>query len=378
MAKRKPRSPRAPRRTRSASIFNPTRLREDVDTYTDAIYAVLALINHARFDEKTKKLQDHVKFGIGRRFSTLSTHPTHPETTVTPDGAVQLSAALGVIAEAKPGVARNAAVWEENLKQLKKYDHSLVGWWTKDEKIGGHDVVALVPLARVVDFVDLVKAKQKEGAVTFDRPLSVVAFTKNTSADHVWVVLKTEFGSITDPTLSERLRRAVHVNWQTILVHYNDVRFIDTEPPLAYTLFVLWDAMFPKLVEGREAEEGKPWTAIDVEVESLTREVQKYYGLRGDGPHAIEVPRQRWIRRALDALVVFGMAERVTAGKSYKVRYRRYRTREKDTLAFFGRYEFQHRERLAMLESKKPLLDFADGTGPSAPLTAVKAAVETV
>lgn len=377
MAKQKPRSSRKPKRTRSISTFDPTRLREDVDTYTDAIYAVLALINHARWDEKAKKLQDHVKFGIGRRFSTSSAHPTHPDMTVTPDGSVQFSAALGVVAEAKPGVARDPAVWEENLNQLKKYDHTLLGWWTKDEKVESHDIVALMPLSRVVEFADLVKAKQDAGSVTFDRPLAVVGFTKQTGAEHVWVVLKTESGSVTDPTLRERLRKAVPVNWQKILVHYNDVRFIDNEPPVPYTLFVLWDFMFPKLVEGREREEGKPWIGIDVEVESLTSEVQKYYGLHSDGPHAIEVPRQKWIRRALDALVVFGLAERVVAGKSYKVRYRRHRTKEKDTLALFGRYEFQHRERLAMLESYKPLIAAAEGT-PSSGAAASKANVETV
>ncbi|HUK34935.1 MAG TPA: hypothetical protein VLV86_13520 [Vicinamibacterales bacterium] len=165
---------------------------------------------------------------------TSATHSTHPNTQVTPDGAVQLNTTLGLVAEAKPGVARGTDIWERNLQQLKKYDDPLLGWWTPDEKLKAHDIVALVPMPRVVEFTDLVKAKIADGTLKFARPLAVVGFFKSSSADDVWISLKTELGNVTDPSLNDRLRRSVPVDWKTILTHYNDVKFIDTEPPLPY------------------------------------------------------------------------------------------------------------------------------------------------
>jgi hypothetical protein len=345
--------------------FSASRLLEDVDTYVDAIYAVIALINHARWDDDAKKMRPEVKYGIGRRFLTSASHST-PTTEVTPDGAVQFSPARGMIAEAKPGVARAKAVWLKNLDQLKKYDDDLSGWWTADGKVTAHDIVALIPLPRAADFIDLVQGELKRGAITFTRPLSIVAFVKNTGAETTWVILQTQpaaFGQISDPVLREKLRRAVPIDWQVILVHYNDPRFIDAEPPLAYTLYILWDYLFSKMASGRQAEPGEKWIGIDVNLEALTAEVQTYYGFKSDGPGAVDVPRQRWIRRALDALVAVGMAVRVT-DNDYLVKYRRYRTKDGDTVTFFGRKLFQNRERLERAQTEKPLLVLSEQPTP--------------
>lgn len=361
----KPRPTNAKRSSRpasTASSFNPGRLKEDVDTYVDAIYAVLALINHARWDDATKSLRLDVQFGVGRRFSGSG----DGNETLTPDAAVQLSGALGVIAEAKPGVARSKTIWNHNIDQLKKYDDTLVGWWTSDEQIARHDVIALLPLPRVADFIDLVEERIKAGTLSFSRPVTVVGFVKNTGAEKTWVILQsqsTTLGTVSDTTLKERLRKAVPIDWQLLLTHYKDIRFIDAEPPLPYTLYVLWDLVLTRKASGRQSETGENWVAIDVDVKTLTEEVQDYFGFRSDGARAVQIPRQKWIRRALDSLVVFGMASRIDA-HSFRIKYRRQRTRDRDTVTYFGRLAFKFQERLALAAAPKPLLDIAAEHAP--------------
>jgi hypothetical protein len=100
---------------------------------------------------------------------------------------------------------------------------------------------------------------------------------------------------------------------------------------------------------GRERQIGKNWIALDVDVADLTREVQEFYGFKSEGPRSVEIPKQKWIRRALEALVVFGYAKH-QSGTMYQVRYRRLRS--KDMLTTFGELCFKHR---------KPLLEIAEG-----------------
>jgi hypothetical protein len=334
-------------------------LIEATDTYVEGVYAVLALVNHARWDERQRKLDEETPFGIGRRFTTSDGNRiVPPDTVVTPDCAVQFGPALGLIGEAKPGVAKDLTVWEENLRQLEKYDDGLTGWWTDNEKIENHDIVVLVPMSRAVNFVDLVKSRIQDGRVSFRRPLAVVAFFKQTGAEKVFVTLKTEYGELSNGALGERLRQAKPVDWQQLLTRYRDPKFMDYEPPLPYTMWLLWDLMFGPLATGREREAGTNWIPIDIDLRRLTEDCQQYFGQPSSGPRSVEFPRQTWIKRALDAMVAFRLGERVSEAQ-YRVKYRRRRTNV-DMLAYCGELCQRHAKRLGKVDETKPLLDLLD------------------
>ncbi|MGE3844946.1 MAG: hypothetical protein AB7I50_25560 [Vicinamibacterales bacterium] len=350
---------KAAKKPRSRAVtptFSATRLREDVDTYTEGIYALVALVNHARWSDKDRDHRSHVKYGIGRRM-LCGIAQDEAELELTPDCVIQLSDTLGVIGEAKPGVARTAAVWDQNLQQLAKYNVDLRGWWTADGHVATHDIVALVPMSRAVLFKDLVEAKLAAGQIAFNRPFAVVAFFKQSGAESTFITLKTEFGRVSDVELNDRLRLSRPVNWVHLIRHYRDPKFMDAEPPLPYTLWVLWDLVFSQLASGKEPGRGVNWIGLDVEAASLTRHVQDFYGFRSEGAHSVEIPRLRWIRRALDALVTFGMAKRGSETR-YEVRYRRLRS--KDMLMKFGELCFRHRVALERREAPKPLLALAE------------------
>jgi hypothetical protein len=349
--------------------FSASRLREDVDTYTEGIYALVALINHARWNDAAKAHRDNVRFGVGRRLTAAGNSLGQPATEITPDCAIQLTPKLGLVGEAKPGVALTPKVWEENLAQLAKYSVDLTGWWTDSGRVAGHDIVALVPMSRVVQFKDLVESKIASGAVAFSRPFAIVAFFKHSGAENTFISLKTEYGSVTDRELNERLRQSKPVNWGHLIRHYRDPKFMDSEPPRAYTLWVLWDLVFSQMAAGRENERDSNWIAVDVEVGALTGHVQSFYGFTSDGPHSVEIPRRRWIRRALDALVIFGMAKRLSE-TNYRIRYRRLRS--KDMLMTFGDLCFRHRNALEKRDEAKPLLALAESEPATSATTAIR------
>ena len=72
-------------------------------------------------------------------------------------------------------------------------------------------------------------------------------------------------------------------------------------------------------------------------VRGVTEELQQYFGFPSSGARSPEIPKQAWVREALDALVDFKMSEFKGNGE-YVIRYRRGRT---DTLQRFGRLCFQ-------------------------------------
>jgi hypothetical protein len=340
--------------------FNLTRLREDVDTYTEGIYATLAFINKAQWCESKRRLDTSISYGVGRRFTASKGNRIVPERTeVTPDCAVQLTPTHGVVAEAKPGVTRLKAAWDDRIRQLQKYDDDLQGWWTPSEQCADHDIVVLIPMTRAYDFIELLKEQIASGDATFVRPLCVVGFFKHTGAQHTYFTLKIEFGSVRDSAFDTRLRRAQSINWSPLISSGGDRKFMDSEPPLAYTLWILWDMVLPVRAAGRPPEAKQNWIAVDVSVADLTADVQRFYGFPSTGARSVEIPRQKWIRKALDSLVVFGMCER-TDDAAYRVRYARKR-RTKDTLQYFGELCHRHRDRLARTFAVKPLLAMAEG-----------------
>jgi hypothetical protein len=352
--------------SKSKAPFNLKRLREEVDTYTEGIYATLAFINKAQWNESKRRLDASIPYGVGRRFTASKDNRIAAEgTEVTPDCAVQMTPTYGVVAEAKPGVTRLLPAWEERIRQLQKYDDDLQGWWTPSEKCAAHDIVVLVPMTRTYDFIQVLNERIGSGDATFTRPLCVVGFFKNTGAEHTYFTLKTEFGSVTDPAFDTRLRRAQPINWSPLISSSGDRKFMDSEPPLPYTLWILWDMILPVRAAGRPPEPKQTWIAVDVSVADLTADVQRFYGFPSSGPRSVEIPRQKWIRKALDAIVVFGMCER-TSDTTYRVRYARKR-RTKDTLQYFGEMCHRHRDRLTKTFVVKPLIAVSEGMPIPAP-----------
>jgi len=371
LAKRKPPKPRRPRKKAAPRpVFVPSKLRDQVDTYTDAIYAVLALLNHVRWDDATKKTKTDVNFGIGRRFTTSAKNSFSPNVQITPDIAIQMAPNLGLLAEAKPGVAKSKEFWEANLRQLTKYDDDLDGWWTASGRVESHDVVALIPLSRVTGFVDLVEEKIAKKECQFSRPFAIVSFMKTTSGGKTWFVLQGQqgaLGRITDAVLKERLRQNIFIPMQALLTEYKDLKFIDTEPPLAYVLYVIWELLFSNMAAAKRQGESTQ-VDLDTTVDEVTTKLQEAYGFKSDGPRAVEVPRRAWVRRAMDALVAFGLASRKMSTdrktELYTVHYRRYRMQD-GAVIFFGRLENKNSEKLARLYDRKPLLEIAEGAQPN-------------
>ena len=137
--------------------------QEECDTYTEGVFAVLALVNEARWDPGRREFRADVSYGVGRRMTTSAGNRVSREKDVTPDCVIQLGDETGFVAEAKLGLPKEENLWDDDIKQMQKYDDDLAGWWTGSERIRQHDVVGLVPINRAVKFADWLDAGVKQG-----------------------------------------------------------------------------------------------------------------------------------------------------------------------------------------------------------------------
>ena len=247
------------------------------------------------------------------------------------------------MAETKTSLPLDVSSWDDAIVQLQKYDDDLLGWWTKDEHIKNHDIVALVPLPRAVRFADRLEAGVGSRKWSFQRKVSVVGFYKTSGAKD-FMGLKKERGELSQKDLDERLRESRQISLSLLLAQYHDRKFVDHEPPLPYLLQIIWDYLFTKYAgEVPKEEDEKPESfSLTITAEKITKDLQEYFGFKSEGPRSPEIPRVTWVRKALDSLVEFKMAEKRDNGE-YIIKYKRTRS---DTLRRFGRLCFK-------LEQKK-------------------------
>lgn len=315
-------------------------MQELCDTYTDGVLAVLALVNECRWDPQERRLRADVAHEIGRRLETSTENRISPSNVVTPDCVVQFHGAQGLVAEGKLGLPKKTEAWDDDIKQLEKYDDDLLGWWTKDERIESHDLVALVPLARAVKFGDRLLRGVEEGKWKFKRKIAVVGFFK-TSGVKEFLSLKKEFGSLSLASLDERLRESLQILIALLVTTYNDRKFVDHAPPLPYTLQIIWDHLFTRYAGELPNVEAGTIPSLEVSVDQVTKDLQEYFGFKSSGARSPEIPRARWVRKALDTLVSLKLAAKSGEGE-YTITYKRTRG---DTLRKFGRlcFEFELR-----------------------------------
>lgn len=324
----------------SSPEYDHQAIREASDTYTDGVFAALALVNEARWDPEKQALRSDVKYEIGRRMSTSSSNRVTQSEDVTPDCTIQADVRTGLLAETKLGLPKDADAWDDAIIQMQKYDDDLEGWWTSNEHIETHDIVALVPLSRAVRFADRLEAGAKAGRWRFDRRISVIGFYKASGVKD-FMGLKKERGELSQGDLDQRLRESRQISFSLLIAEYRDRKFVDYPPPLPYLLQIIWDHLFTRYAADVPKNEAQDYIPLDVTVEKMTHDLQEYFGFKSSGPRSPEIPRASWVRKAMDALVDFKIATK-TNEASYLIRYKR---GHRDTLKKFGRLCFQLEQR---------------------------------
>ena len=129
----------------------------------------------------------------------------------------------------------------------------------------------------------------------------------------------------------------------------------------------MWDNLFPSyLSEFPHDESTKGQTPLTLKLERIFQDMQNNFGFKVRDARCTAVPERVWIKKALDHLVVFGMASQDDE-KTYTIRYKSLRG---DHLERFGELIQRNTGKLALSASKaQPVFPEMEKTAKADPVS---------
>jgi hypothetical protein len=296
--------------------------KQNIEDYYSTILALLAFISLTTWENGGRKPGS--EYGFGRKMETSDKNKISPCVKVTPDSVVQQTTDSGYIVEAKKSLPMDKDGWEKCVRQLLKYDDNLLGWWTDNSLIRDQYIVLLIEISRSVEFCDYIRQYlQSNPQITVDKPFSVVEFGR---ADEMsqYYLLRTRFGEIGDNELKESLRKGKKVSSEAMLGTYGQKKFYDTEPEVEFTMEVIWDHILPEMATKVIFDKNLNAYVFEVNVSTVTKELQNNYGFTGNLPREVELPKKSWVRKAFDGFTRIGLMEYIDSDR-YRVSYKKIR-----------------------------------------------------
>src|SRR5437773_709938 len=144
-------------------------LLNEVDNYIQTVGAIVSLGHIIIYDFKGK-------YKIAPKFQTSATNRVSTNTEVTPDIAAQTDS-MSLAGEVKKGFPKNQEYWEDDIKQLQKYDDLLTGWPLRPTT--DHDIVLLTHYNMSRRVQKYVQEQLDEKNVKFDRPFVILEFIRS-------------------------------------------------------------------------------------------------------------------------------------------------------------------------------------------------------
>jgi len=316
---------------------------EKIDNYIQTLEAIIAFSHVLIWDDNRGDFRSNSYRFIARKMNTSENNRIKPNNEITPDLVVQLNETYGIVGEAKKSFPKNRILWRRNFTQLQKYDDDLKGWKTSNELITNSDIVLLTHNKIKVEVSDYIQDKVTNHEILFDRKFSAISFHR-TLETKIFLTLEKFYGDLSDAVLNERFRRIVGVPLHKI-IPLSNIKFYDDKPELPYIMEILWNKIFsqyPKMEDFMESG-GIKIITINVNIDNLTQKLREQFTDYKEGDNRQpELPKARWVKKAMDMLVKLKYAEKVDAeGNNYTVKYKRI----KNTLQRFTREIYKSRKK---------------------------------
>ncbi|MEL7656606.1 MAG: hypothetical protein AAGU75_11935 [Bacillota bacterium] len=300
-------------------------IKDRNESYLATIYAlhgfILAVKRTAPYP------RENIHSSIGRRMHYANGKSKRD--FCTPDLVIQLDNTEGIIGEAKLLVCQNNQDnWAKYVKQAKRYDNDLVGWWTKDESINQTNLVWITELTFSSKIGDYFKEKIDTGEIKFNRPFAVIEYSKHPKARE-FLFLRTRIGDMPG-SISQAFKEGIEIPLETLIFENQEKKFYDAKPSdIEYVMDILWQNFFTKEAltnhdgKSRYDDKEKVWR-IPIQLDELTINVQKIYGAVGGVNREVEYPQKAWIKEALDQFVSIGLAVLGLQEDEYIILYKKY------------------------------------------------------
>jgi len=330
-------------------------IKDRNESYLSTIYALHGFILAVK---RTITLPvDNIHSSIGRRMH----YPNGKSKRdfCTPDLVIQLDPVEGIIGEAKLLICQNNEDnWNQYLKQAKRYDNDLIGWWTTDELIERTSLVWITEITFSSKIGDYFKEKMDAGEIHFTHPFAVIEYSKHQRARE-FLFLRTRIGDMPG-SLTQAFNNGIEIPLETLIFENQEKKFYDAKPSdIEYVMDILWQNIFTQEAltnqngSSKYDDKEKVWR-IPIQLDTLTRSVQKLYGAVGGENREVEYPQKTWIKEALEKFVSIDLAVSGSQADEYIINFKKF-SRPMDKFVYLI-----HKKQKGSKSSGKqlPLFDF--------------------
>lgn len=332
------------------------KLRNDCDNYNETVQALKACAHEFLWDDSAEGMLPEGQAWFGRRMDTTPSNRISPGTKVTPDLVVQVSSDYGFIAEAKLTLSRDAEKRKAKITDVQKYDDDLVGWCTPDERVKDHDIALIVHQFHGKAVQQQVEELVAAGEFVCMRRFSIIRFARIQQRE-MWLSLELVYGGVTPAGKNKKLETGLPIKLEHIAGDplFSHVQLYDARPPAPILMDLIHEQVVSDLsVEERLQfrEDGEVQTRLAVD--SLRDAISESFG-PGDGRARVpEIPRDKWVREALDLFVKLGWAKKEGGDYSYVLKRRRDSFRQFVELC--AKEELRRSRREEKFRARHPLL----------------------
>jgi hypothetical protein len=243
---------------------------------------------------------------------TSGANRVSPENEVTPDLCICDLEKNGIIGEVKRSFPRNHDYWIEDFKQLMKYDDKLSNWMTESKQVNNLQIVLLPEQTRARDLVKFYE-EHKGKDISFENNFVIVQFNRNDQAKSYFFFRK-EYGTLNVFTEEDKkLESGISVPLEKLMLHYEKIKLYDSQPPLPYLLFLIWENIVMRKAYENENIKNKRKISVILNVDDIIKELRINYTFNQINSHndsnQQEIPKKSWIVEAINALASFDLAK---------------------------------------------------------------------
>jgi hypothetical protein len=287
-------------------------IHNDIDDYTDNVYAILGFCNLWSYDKSTGKSKPSVKVFQGRRLTSLtSSNITLATSEVTPDLGIVINDNEAILGEIKKNFPKDDSDdrQKEIFAQLKQYDQPLSGWPTPTETVNSHELALLVHQMTSMYANDYFSTHNRE--INFNHAFCIVSFNRVDQGDHhFFFQLIGGNPGCSMKINGTRLHYGIAVPMHALLEAYSKSKIYDAMPPLPYLLNLIWENVFTQIAtENPKFLKLKRNSKLDIQVkiDYIVKVLQDSFSFQcwhKDFPDRQPlIPKREWIDNACQFLV---------------------------------------------------------------------------
>lgn len=284
-----------------------------IDNYEQTVQAIVSFCHFLKFDY-------NANFSIGRKMKTSQNNKHSKNEEIAPDLISNIDN-YGLVCEVKKEFSKEDEHWLKEIQQLEKYDDDLSGWDTSSGNIATHDIVLLTHYLRSRKVKDHIKKLIDKKQIEFKRNYSIIEFTRNDERN-LFYNLRLEDGELAHKEINNKLYEGKGIPFEKLIKNLASVKFYDGEPETEYVMAWLWTGVFNTFPEPSDYRSAHGKTIeIEVSVDKAFKLLRQYYGPPiKDNDHQVQIPKKKWVKKALDNFVTIKLAKQ-TDENNYIVKF---------------------------------------------------------